>query len=129
MSELKAMKERAIFSGRLAEALRDAGMGKMGYTEVTREFNSRSGDSPVTVHAVRKWMVGEAIPSQEKLVVLAHWLAVNPHWLRYGVVSPQLPVAHGHNTEAQVLLRDFSTLDSAGKKAVRELVAILLKAQ
>lgn len=41
-------------------------------------------DEPVSVQAVRRWLEGSAIPSQDKLVVLARWLRVAPDWLRYG---------------------------------------------
>ncbi|MFM7522905.1 MAG: hypothetical protein ACKO4M_01855, partial [Betaproteobacteria bacterium] len=39
---------------------------------------------PVTVHAARKWLQGESIPTQEKLRALASWLDVPADWLRFG---------------------------------------------
>jgi transcriptional regulator with XRE-family HTH domain len=38
----------------------------------------------VTVHAARKWLQGESIPTQEKLRALAGWLDVPADWLRFG---------------------------------------------
>lgn len=129
MVDVAAVKGRARFSARLREAINNAGFENMPYTALAREFNMRSEENPVTVHAARKWMVGEAIPGQEKLVVLARWLAVNPEWLRFGDLHYSKPPVRGFGTEDQVLLQDLALLDEAGKMAVRELVAILLKAQ
>lgn len=49
-----------------------------------REFNTRYWGQSITVQAVRRWLRGEAIPSQEKLQVLADWLKIEPHVLRFG---------------------------------------------
>ena len=38
---------------------------------------------PITVHAARKWLVGDAIPTQDKMRALAQWLAVPADWLRF----------------------------------------------
>ncbi|SJM92344.1 Helix-turn-helix protein (fragment) [Crenothrix polyspora] len=47
-------------------------------------FNSRYWGRSVTFQAVSRWLRGEAIPSQDKLQVLADWLKVEPHALRFG---------------------------------------------
>ena len=44
----------------------------------------RFNGHPVTVHAARKWLQGESIPTQEKLRALAAWLDVPADWLRFG---------------------------------------------
>lgn len=49
-----------------------------------RVFNLRAGELAVTAHAARKWLVGESIPTQERILVLAKWLNVHTAWLRYG---------------------------------------------
>ena len=36
-------------------------------TTVQRKFNALSGDAPVSVHAVRKWIMGESILTQERI--------------------------------------------------------------
>lgn len=53
-------------------------------TAFARWFNARSGERPVTVHAVRKWLVGEACPTQARILRLSQLLAVDPTWLRFG---------------------------------------------
>ena len=49
-----------------------------------REFNSRYWGRSVTFQAVSRWLRGEAIPSQDKMQVLAEWLRVEPQLLRFG---------------------------------------------
>ena len=78
------MDEKTEFSQRLRKAIEDAGY-PVRPTVLEREFNTRYwGRSDVTVQAVRRWLRGEAIPSQEKLQVLAEWLKIEPHALRFG---------------------------------------------
>ena len=70
-----------------AERLRDA-MTAAGYEAkpavLEREFNTRHWGKPMTLHGVRRWLRGETLPSQEKLLVLAEWLGVSPQQLRFG---------------------------------------------
>ncbi len=42
----------------------------------------------MTLHGVRRWLLGETLPSQPKLMVLADWLKVPPHELRFGAELP-----------------------------------------
>ena len=78
--------EQQKFSARLVQALEGAGL-RPKQTDVWRMFNQRHPGSPVTIHAVRKWLNGESIPAQDKLQTLADWLSVNPNWLRFGESS------------------------------------------
>ena len=71
-------------SRRLKEALRRVGDDGSSPTRLAREFNRRYPGAPVTLHATRKWLNGEALPSQDKLRVLAEWLGMEPGWLRFG---------------------------------------------
>jgi len=76
-------KQQALFSKRLIWALEVLGV-RPSPTIVQREYNSRSNQPPVTTHAARKWLMGEAIPSQDRIQVLAEWLNVSASWLRFG---------------------------------------------
>ncbi len=78
-----AKNERAMFSKRLQCALENAGL-EIGPTALQRAFNVIYEGPPVMVHAVRKWIVGEAIPVQAKLRTLAEMLGVSVEWLRFG---------------------------------------------
>ena len=71
------------FAARLREAMERAGYNpKPALLE--REFNLRWHGKPMTLHGVRRWLLGEAVPGQDKIVTLAEWLQVSPETLRYG---------------------------------------------
>jgi hypothetical protein len=83
-SRTKAAKKQAtVFSERLTSAVEIAGV-PLSATAVQREYNSRSNQPPISSHAARKWLMGEAIPTQDRIQVLAVWLNVSPSWLRFG---------------------------------------------
>ncbi len=86
---MNSTQERLEFSERLQQALRNAEYSPNSPTQLAREFNVRFAGHPVTVHAARKWLQGESIPTQEKLRALASWLDVPADWLRFGNVVEQ----------------------------------------
>ena len=69
---MNSSNERESFSQRLQLALKNAHYSPDSPTRLAREFNIRFDGRPITVHAARKWLVGEAIPTQEKLRMIAH---------------------------------------------------------
>ena len=85
------------------------------------------------MHAARKWLGGESIPTHEKVVILAVWLGVNAAWLRFGTsdedifgvgVVPEASVS----TPALVLINDIMSLPPKRRRIVRNIVdAFLLK--
>ncbi len=78
-------KEKSDFSARLRFALRKSAQPIKGATDLARLFNLKYRSSPgITVQTTHKWLTGRAIPTTDKLEVLAEWLGVNPHWLHYG---------------------------------------------
>lgn len=77
------MNEKVEFAQRLSDAMTRAGYA-LRPVVLEREFNTRYWGRSVTLQAVRRWLRGEAIPSQEKLQVLADWLKVEPQVLRFG---------------------------------------------
>lgn len=76
--------ESTYFSSRLQKALKDAGYSAYGPTELAHQFNIRFAGHPISVHAARKWLMGDAIPTQDKIRVLSEWLMVPTEWLRFG---------------------------------------------
>jgi transcriptional regulator with XRE-family HTH domain len=125
-SEIRTEQER--FSDRLNQALAAANYRPAGASLIAREFNLRFPDMAVTVHAVRKWIKGEAIPTQDKLVALAQWLGVKADWLRYdGEVSPSEMSPQQFSGEDLRMLRDYQRLGSERKRIVDEIVQILLR--
>ena len=57
---MKTSIERENFSSRLQQALRNAHYSPESPTQLVREFNVRFAGRPITVHAARKWLVGES---------------------------------------------------------------------
>lgn len=82
------MSEKIEFGIRLCAAMQAQGV-PLRPSVLEREFNRRYWGRAVTLQAVRRWMRGEAIPSQDKLQVLAEWLQVEPQVLRFGADAIQ----------------------------------------
>lgn len=77
------MNEAQMFTKRLRQAMQDAGY-EVRPVVLEREFNLRYWGRSVSFQAVRRWLQGEAVPTQDRLQVLAEWLGVDDHWLRFG---------------------------------------------
>lgn len=123
--------ERTAFARRLRQACTNAGMVKVGATNLLHEFSLRY-PGHITVHAVRKWLMGESIPSQDKLRALAGWLQVSPDWLRFGTpesmtsaANASLPIA-ANDVKSLTLLR---RLDEENRAIADEMIKVLLRAQ
>lgn len=120
--------ERAAFSDRLVSTLTALGWTKMSPTGLAKQFNVRAGPTDtVSIHGARKWLTGGAIPTQERLKVLASWLEVQPDWLRFGKTLRAEEDEIFASADLD-LLRDLAELDSASKRLVRDVIAVMLKA-
>lgn len=127
------MDEKAEFSQRLRKAIESAGYPVRPIV-LEREFNTRYWGRSVTVQAVRRWLRGEAIPSQEKLQVLADWLKVEPHVLRFGeeavqsVRAKQKKWDEGIGYQEREVFETFLNLPAAQQKIVREVILAFARA-
>jgi len=129
---MKASIEREDFSVRLQQALRKGGYSPDSPTQLAREFNVRFSGRPITVHAARKWLVGEAIPTQEKLRTLAAWLGIATEWLRFGGNDPQhsVQVAESSTRFDSIdlkLIADLQQLDEQYREVAREFIRMLVR--
>jgi transcriptional regulator with XRE-family HTH domain len=127
---VKISDERAQFSQRLQTMLRQTHHSADSPTELAREFNIRFSGLPITVHAARKWLVGEAIPTQDKMRALAEWLAVPADWLRFGDDAARREVPRPASAESPAdlkLIADLKLLDEPHRQIVREVVRILIR--
>lgn len=124
----RAADERVAFAVRLNQALQNAGVPSGSPTQLQRHFNMRG--VTVTVHAARKWLVGEAIPTQDKLRQLAGWLEVDPHWLRFGEGEKPAPGKREGQLAPRTLrmLNGFSRLPGRDQLIVQHLVEQMLRA-
>ncbi|WP_089398530.1 hypothetical protein [Noviherbaspirillum humi] len=120
--------ERRQFSERLVNALENAGFPGAGPTQLARLYNSLSMSDKVTIHAARKWLVGESIPTQDKIRILAHELSVTPEWLRFGGGEHAPGAQEGRSsTLPPSLLNGFNKLDRSEQKVVIQLIETLLE--
>ncbi|MFT4267377.1 MAG: hypothetical protein QM586_09175 [Xenophilus sp.] len=132
---MSAAQQREAFSRRLRASLEHAGWKAVGATALAREFNRRSASLPVTAHATRKWLQGEAIPAQDNLQALARWLEVPAQWLRFGEEPLHAPVPKAAETapptygaeRAARLASDFIRLSAEQQSVIEELVGVLLR--
>jgi len=125
--------EKSSFAKRLKEAMRRAKAEIRSPTKLAREFNLRFNGDPVTAQAMRKWLEGKALPSQDKVRALASWLEVSPQWLRFGDPDRK----DGHSTAKQETAsyhidhgwaaRKFELLSDPHKRMVLEVVRALLR--
>ena len=128
---MEAIKERERFSRRLKEALARMGEANDSPAALARAFNRRYPGKPVSDYAARKWLLGEAIPGQDKLRVLAQWLGVTNDWLRFGEGNQQeaYTVREASAVPDYGLMRDIAGLSDAHQTVVLELVAALRRAE
>jgi transcriptional regulator with XRE-family HTH domain len=130
---MNSSNERESFSVRLQQALKNAHYSPDSPTRLAREFNIRFDGRPITVHAARKWLVGEAIPTQEKLRMIAHWLGVPAEWLRFGGAESTAPNGESINglsrfESADVkLIADLQRLDEHHRQIAREFIRMLVR--
>jgi len=124
--------EKQGFSKRLREALKRAQPTAEGPAALAREFNLRYEGTPVTLQAVRKWVSGRALPSQDKVRALALWLEVSPQWLRYGEgeAAPARTLRQesaSYRADPAWVSKKYEALNDGHKKMIAELVVALLR--
>lgn len=124
-----AFEERMNFSERLKQSLAGAGLSSNA-ADFTRAFNARAGGAAVSVYAARKWLTGSAIPTHEKLVIMAIWLGVSAAWLRFGdhveAFSEGVVAEASISTPALALMNDISSLPEPAQKTIRAIVDAFL---
>jgi transcriptional regulator with XRE-family HTH domain len=124
--------EKQGFSRRLRDSLKRAGVRHGSPSGIAREFNLRYEGEPVTPQAVRKWLGGQALPSQDKMRALAVWLETSPHWLRFGEgeVSPARAMRQdtaAYRVDPDWVGKKYDALNDAHKKMIVELILALLR--
>ncbi|MFC0312010.1 transcriptional regulator [Chromohalobacter canadensis] len=132
--QIQRMNEKTMFAERLQKALIAAGYEPRP-SVLEREFNLRYWGKPITFQAVRRWLRGDSIPAQDKLQVLAEWLRIEPHVLRYGDESEralyatpnELDVVSLCGDEAE-MLKIYRSLPSEQRKVLRHVIATFGKA-
>jgi hypothetical protein len=116
------------FADRLIKAMEDAGLeAKPAVLE--REFNLRYLGTPMTLHGVRRWLLGETLPSPDKLEVLGNWLNVSFAQPRPGKASrmvreerPKPGWQASIPQQERDLVETFLALPLQQRKIIREVI-------
>lgn len=139
---MNILDERKEFAERLQAALRQARQPADSPTALARGFNGRFPGAAITVHAARKWLMAESIPTQDKLRTLAQWLQVPAEWLRFGSRLPEdgsenlAPVDPALGAMLATMSREdlklveaLHALEADERRLVRELVQLFFRTQ
>jgi transcriptional regulator with XRE-family HTH domain len=129
MSSKLARPEAKTFSERFRKALAAAGVPQSP-TVIAHEFNLRYWGKSVSLYAVRNWLLGQSMPTQDKLRALAQWLDVSPHELRFGPEAGGLtlvreidPSEAAMGAADRAMLARYLQLDARQRKLVCDLIA------
>jgi transcriptional regulator with XRE-family HTH domain len=127
------MDNKLEFAKRLRDAMTNAGLeARPGVLLVL--FNTNYWGRSVSFQAVSRWLRGEAIPEQDKLLVLAGVLNVEPEVLRFGdAVRQSIKQREKRWTEGVSYLERetfdaFLKLPPAQRKLIREVILTFAKA-
>lgn len=99
-----------------------------------REFNLRHYGKDITLHAAAKWLRGEALPRNDKIMTLAAWLDVPPNELVFGLEINHKIAARKQRWEESIgyqereLFELFLNLPASQRKIVREVIVAFAKA-
>jgi transcriptional regulator with XRE-family HTH domain len=121
------MEHKLEFAQRLRAAMQSAGLEPRPGV-LLNLFNAKYWGRSVSFQAVLRWLRGEAIPEQDKLLVLAEILRVEPEVLRFGVKVRQSVQEHRQRWTDGVGYQDRETFDAflrlppAQRKFVRDLI-------
>ncbi|MCL2307872.1 MAG: XRE family transcriptional regulator [Proteobacteria bacterium] len=118
---------KKLFADRLREAMTKAGL-KPRPAVLERAFNLHYFGKPVTLHGVRKWLIGESIPPYDKISALAEMLKVPPEDLVFGLGIKQksknslIRWDDGIGYQERKVFETFLTLPTPQRKIVREVI-------
>ena len=121
------MEHKLEFAQRLRDAMVAAGLDPRPGV-LLNLFNAHYWGRSVSFQAVSRWLRGEAIPAQDKLLVLAEILKVEPEVLRFGqavrhrVQERRQRWDEGVGYQEREVFDAFLRLPSPQRKLVREII-------
>lgn len=113
---------RNAFSDRLKHSLINQDIA-VSPTALAKGFNAQFHGNPISIQTASNWLHAVSFPSQDKLQVLAQWLCVDSHWLRFGESNTSNPKSL--SVEQDELLRKFSRLSPSKQRLTLELIDAL----
>lgn len=128
------MNQRLEFGERLHTAMMAVGLEPRPGV-LLNLFNSKYWGRSVSFQAVSRWLRGEAIPEQDKLLVLAEILHMEPEVLRFGEGVRRKIAEHRQRWEDGVGYLERETFDAflqlppAQRKMVREIIMTFANAK
>ena len=132
MKPFTAPHERRQFADRLIVSLARRGL-ETSPSSLVKVFNARSEDVPITLHAFRKWLKAESMPTQRRVCVLAEWLEVTPEWLRFGDADMRERegnlIAGKISRDIFLIAKDYRMLDDHSRIIFDNTLKHLLKLQ
>lgn len=127
------MNNKLEFAQRLKDAMTAAGLEPRPAV-LLNLFNTRYWGRSVSFQAVSRWLRGEAIPEQDKLLVLAEALHVAPEVLRFGTTVRQAIEGRLQRWDTGVGYLERETFDAflqlpvEQRRMIRELILLCQKA-
>lgn len=121
------MDSKLDFAQRLRTAMEAAGLQPRPGV-LHNLFNARYWGRSVSFQAVSRWLRGQAIPEQDKLLVLAELLHIEPDVLRFGVAGKIAPQEGGTRWGQGMGYLERETFDAflrlppAQRKIIREVI-------
>ena len=126
------MNEKIEFSSRLRQAMTDAGYAASP-SVLEHEFNLRWYGRSISNQAAWSWLNSKAIPTQDKIQVLAEWLKVEPEVLRFGSAVRKSVQTHRQRWDEGVGYLERETFDAflqlpaPQRKLIREVILTFAK--
>jgi transcriptional regulator with XRE-family HTH domain len=126
------MDQKLEFAERLQAAMQAAGLEPRPAV-LLHLFNAHYWGRSVTFQAVSRWLRGESIPGQDKLIVLAEILKVEPEVLRFGDAVRKSVQKHRRRWDEGVGYLERETFDAflqlpaAQRKLIREVILTFAK--
>ena len=119
--------EKVLFAERLGLAIKNKGI-KQSPTVLCNLFISNWSGRSITPHTARNWILGIAMPQQDKLVCLAKLLDTSAGQLRYGRSIEKTMIFSTDNFESEITNTDqeffmrYLNLDDVRKRLTRDVV-------
>ena len=133
-TSVRGMEHKLEFAQRLHDAMVAAGLEPRPGV-LLNLFNANYWGRSVSFQAASRWLRGEAIPAQDKLLVLAEILKVEPEVLRFGqkvrlnVQEHRKRWDEGVGYQEREVFDAFLRLPPAQRKIVREVILAFAQAQ
>ena len=116
------IEEKKQFASRLKQAI-DAKGFRSSPTEIATLFNAMYEGNPVRPHTARNWLLGNSLPTHEKMVCLGNLLDTSPEQLRYGRSNEMTFVLDGHtpSAEDQQFFKRYLMLTKVQQRLIRDV--------